>query len=251
MVAVFSARLDEAGKDGRPYVVVAGGVAVLEQWDRLEIEWNHLMRWRRVPIFHDSEFQDRSGPYRNWSELRRRRFVRAQEKIIDAHTAFTVAVGVERKVHAEIKKAMRGIKGFKTDSDYGLCFRMIRFVVCRKIAEVFPDAKVQFLVEQGPDAADAGVIYEDVRRTVGAKYRPARHAEMLAGFAHAPKGVFRSLEAADYLAGRAMRDLEQDKLIPPEREQQLSFIMTEQFLRKWYEDKHLSRVDQLAPLLVG
>jgi hypothetical protein len=131
---------------------------------------------------------------------------------------------------------MRGIRGFKADSDYGLCFRMIRFLVCHEIAKHFPDARVQFLIESGPDAAGAGVIYEDVRRTAGAKYRPARHAEMLAGFAHAPKGVFRSLEAADYLAGRAMRDLEQGKLNAAHREEAISFLMSEKFLRKWYED---------------
>jgi hypothetical protein len=236
VVAVFSARLDEAGKDGRPYVVVAGGVALLQQWDRLESKWDHLMRWRRIPIFHDSEFQDGDGPYRGWSEIKRRRFARAQEKIISEHTAFTVAVGVERKVHAEIKKSMKGIRSFKADSDYGLCFRMIRFLVCGEVAKYFPTAKVQFLIESGPDAADAGVIYEEVRKTAGAKYRPAQLAEMLAGFAHAPKGVFRSLEAADYLAGRSMRDLERGQFNATYREDQISFLMTEEFLRKrWYE----------------
>jgi hypothetical protein len=40
-----------------------------------------------------------------------------------------------------------------------------------------------------------------------AKYRPAEHSKMLGGFEHLPKGRLKSLEAADYLAGRALTRL--------------------------------------------
>jgi hypothetical protein len=44
------------------------------------------------------------------------------------------------------------------------------------------------MVEDGPFAADAGVIYQQIKRTDGAKYSPARYAAMMAGFAQVPKG---------------------------------------------------------------
>ena len=236
MAIIFSVCLDEVGKDERPYVIVAGGVGTLEQWGDLECKWDRLMQARGVGIYHKCDFDDRNGDFSGWGDLKRRNFVKAQEKAIRQCIPFTIAVAVEKKTHAKVKAAMRNIKNFKADSDYGLCFRVIRFLSCQKIATQVPEAKVQFLVEHGPDAADAGVIYEDVRKTNGAKWRPARYAEMLGGFAHAPKGQFRSLEVADYLAGRAMDDFEQGHLISAKRANQISALLDEEFLTRWHED---------------
>lgn len=94
---------------------------------------------------------------------------------------------------------------------------------------------MQFLVEHGPWAADAAMIYEQVRATHGAKYRPARHSEMLHGFAHAPKGTFRSLELADYLAGRSLDDLERGSFLS-KRRQHIAALMDKEFLLDWHDD---------------
>jgi len=232
----FSARLDETGTDGRsPYVIVAGGVTPPELWAKAEVSWKNLLSTRGVSAFHSKEFNEGSGDFEGWGDLKRKNFVKAQEKIVRNNVAIPIAIAVERKTHAKIKEKWRGVKNFKGDSDCGICFRVARFLICQKLAKIdSPTARVEFIVEDGPYAADTRVIYEDIKKTVGARFRPALYAEMLAGFASVPKRKLRSLEIADYLAGRAITDLQAGALL--KRPQQISMIMTSDFLNQWNED---------------
>lgn len=240
---IFSARLDETGTDGRsPYVFVAGAVSRPTEWDKLEASWSRLLATRHVAAFHTKEWDDEEGDFSGWSKLKRDNFSKAQRKIIKKTTIFQFAVGVERKTHTRIKNEWRGVKNFKADSDYGLCFRVARFLVCEKIAELFSsDSKVSFMVESGPYAADAATIYEQVRQTQNAKYRPALYSQMLNGFASVPKGELRSLEAADYLAGRAIADMARGAFPDPGRDQQISMLLTAEYLERWNENMSKER----------
>lgn len=233
----FSARLDETGTDGRSsFVIVAGGVSTVSDWNGLEAAWARLLDRSGVSAFHSKEFNERSGEFEGWSNLKCSRFTTAQEKILSRNVLFEIAVAVERKTHAAVKKAMHGTRGFKPDSDYGMCFRVLRYLVCEKLHSIDARAQVQFIVEQGPRAADAAVIYEQIRRMTGANYRPAKYAEMLAGFAHAPKGALKSLEAADYIAGRSLADLEAGRFIGSNRPRYMCALLHEDFLCRWHED---------------
>ena len=166
MAAFFSARIDETGTDGRsPYVIVAGGVSVPTEWDKLESAWNKLLPSRRVTAFHWKQFAAHDGEFAGWSSLKRKNFVQAIERIIRKTVVFQFAIAVDRAVHTAIKKEWRGVRGFKADSDYGLGFRVARFLVCDKLVRLASaSSKVQFIVESGPFAADAGVIYESIKR---------------------------------------------------------------------------------------
>lgn len=243
MAMFFSARLDETGTDGRsPYAMVAGGVSVPQLWDKLETSWERLLESRKVSAFHTKEFSAREGDFEGWGELKCKNFAKAQEKVIKKNITMQIAVAVHRDTHAKIKKKWVGVKNFKADSDCGICFRVARFIICEKLVEwkrkgiIETRPRLQLIIEDGPYASDAAVIYQDIKSTIGAKYRPAMHAEMLAGFANIPKGELRSLEAADYIAGRAIRDLERGTFIKPGRSEQISLLMTPEFLDHWNED---------------
>lgn len=233
----FSTRLDETGTDGHsPYAIVAGGISRPEHWDELEHLWGRLMKNRGVELFHTREFDAGDGDFAKWGKLKKSNFVRSMQKIVDKTVEFQIAVAVERETHTKIKTEMRGIRGFNPDSDVGLCFRIARFLICDKIATIFPDARVQFIVEDGPYAAGAAAIYQEIKKTKGAIYRPARYAEMMTGFASVPKGELRSLEAADYLAGRGIADLQIGRFTRPGRQNQISLLAGPDFLRAWHED---------------
>jgi hypothetical protein len=240
MAVFFSARLDETGTDGRsPYAMVAGGVSAVDLWDKLESRWNHLLRSRRVTAYHWSDFNQRKAPFDGWGDLKRRNFQKAQEKIINKTVAIQIAVAVHRETHANVKKRWAGVRNFKADSDCGLCFRVARHLICKKLVEFHANGtiptkpNVQFIVEDGPYAADAYTIYQETVATIGTKYKPTQYAEMLAGFGSLPKGQLRSLEAADYIAGRAIADLERGTFIEPGRTEQISMLMTPDFLEDW------------------
>src|SRR3954447_2666909 len=128
LVIVYSARLDEAGTDGRsPYTVLAGAVATAGQWDKLEERWDALLMRSKVDAFHYKEFNEPAPPFDRWSGFKRKRFIDSQEKAIEKNTLFRVSIGVENAVHKSIKERMRGIKGFRADSDYALCLRYLMF----------------------------------------------------------------------------------------------------------------------------
>jgi hypothetical protein len=86
---------------------------------------------------------------------------------------------------------MRGIKGFRPDSNYGLCLRYIMFLSCQTIENSgTDDFRLSILVEDGPWAAGAANVYSRVSRMTG-KWKPAKHAHRLDDFAIARKGATR------------------------------------------------------------
>jgi hypothetical protein len=181
-----------------------------------------------VSAFHTKEFNERSGDFEGWSDFKAKRFAGALNKIIRQTTYFDCAVAVDNAAHAQVKRDMQGIKGFKYDSNYGLAFRLARLRICRVIAAKRPDARVQFIVEDGPWAADASVIYQ----SIAASKDTQANANMLAGFATLPKRSMRSLEAADFLAGKAIADLAAG--IPDVRTRRHFIIADDAFLRDQY-----------------
>lgn len=233
-VAVFSVHLDETGTDGiSPYTVVAGAVAAPDQWDSLETAWSRLLARSAVDAYHWKEFKDGKGCFKGWSDLKRNRFVRAQEKIIRKNTIFRISAGVHDETHKDVKERMRGIKGFHPDSNYGLCLRYIMFHTCDQLTEIDPDCQLTILVEDGPWTAGALATYQRVSRMRGGS-KPSRYAHRLAGFGAASKGERFSLEAADYLAGSEHARLMAGK--PPQRgSETLSVLFTASILESLYE----------------
>ena len=241
MVALFRACFDEAGTGGRsPYSIVSGPVARLDQWDAFDRSWDELLNRNGVRYFHSKEFHDRNDDFDGWSNFKCKRFSDALAKRIKQKTALEVMVAVEDAVHARFKKELRGVKGFKTDSDVGLAFRIAMFLTCLNVESIDRSAKVAFVVETGPYSNDANVIYEDIEKTGGHPWKPARYAHMLGGFASLPKGQLRGLEAADYLADRSLKDIE-DNLRTP-RPKLVYAIANEKFLEEWYHGVLRERV---------
>lgn len=233
-VALFSVRLDETGTGGHHTItVVAGAVALPAQWDELERKWTGLLARSSVKVFHAMEFNDRSPPYNNWTRFKCQRFTATQNKIIAMNTAFRVSVGIDQAAHKDIKARMKGIKGFHADSDYGLSLRYLLFQTSEQLLRLDPTHTLAVMVEDGPWAKGAFVTYQRVA-AMRAKWKPAKHAHRLAGFASVPKGIRPSLEAADFIAdqelvrmGRGSNNRRQGDT--------LSLLLTADLLERWYE----------------
>ncbi len=234
-VALWSMRLDESGTDGRsPYTVVGGAVALPGQWGKLERAWNALLVRSKVPAYHWKEFHDRNNAvFGKWSQLKRKRFMGAQEKIINRNTLFRVSTGIERKLHADVKVLMRGIKGFHPDSDYTLALRYLMFHTCDELVKIDPNARLVVMIEDGPWAAGAAAAYRRVA-AMTAKKRPAKHAHRLAGFAIVCKGDRVSLEAADHIAGEEHARMVAGRR-PPKGGKLLSQLWAKKELNHWYK----------------
>jgi hypothetical protein len=214
-------------------VVVGGAVSADNAWGKLEASWSNLLKRSKVTAYHWKEFQDRDEDFKGWSDFKRKRFVETQEKIINSNALFRVSIGLESAVHAEIKGRMKGIKGFVAESDYSLCLRYLMFHTSEQLLKVDRNHRLAILVEDGPWASGALTTYQRVSAMIG-KWKPAKHAHRLAGFAMAPKGKFRSLEAADYIAGSEHARMLGGDLSPRHRGY-LSMLLTRPDLERWYE----------------
>jgi hypothetical protein len=234
LVAMFSIRLDETGTDGRaPFPVVGGAVASLAQWEKLEAAWEDALRTRNVSAFHYKEFNGRTGEFDGWSDLKASRFEDRLRKICQKNTLFRLCAGVDSAAHADVKRRMKGIKGFMPDSDYGLCFRYLLHATSEQIAKnITDDFKIMVMIEDGPFASGAVDLYERIVNMTGT-WRPAKHAHRLDGISVVPKGRRRSLEAADYLVGIAGRRTASGRFLRSDGYQH-SIVMNDIGDARWY-----------------
>ena len=251
---LFSLRLDETNthvKGG--FLTVAGAVASLSQWDKLEAAWSKKMVAVGADYFHLKDFDARQSPYSNWTEFKARRFEDALHKIIWKNTFFRCSVSVDSGVHRAIKGRMKGIQGFRGDSDYGLCLRYLMFWTCEELCKHDPDPTLGVIVEDGPYSAGAAELYQRIVAMQG-KWKPAKHAHRLAGFGSLPKGVLRSLEAADLIAGREHKRLTSKLERERATDDVLSIVLDEAKLEEWYSgmmrEKDLRR-DHYAKTRLG
>jgi hypothetical protein len=232
LVAVFSLRLDETGTDGlSPITVVAGAVATKDQWDKLEDRWQAIMSRNGVDNFHAKEFNGRLAPFNDWSHLKRSRFVDALQRTVARNTTFRASVGIEHAVHKEIKARWKGISGFNADSDYGLCLRYLMFSTSEELLKIDAHHQLTVMVEDGPWSEGAYATYRRVSAMQG-KWKPAKHAHRLAGFAAVPFGERPSLEAADFIC-----DQEHARMKAGLRRSQgdtLSVVLTRDILEQWH-----------------
>jgi len=167
--------------------------------------------------------------------FKKRRFQGFQERIINDHTVFRISAAVHQDTHRNVKDRMRGIKGFKADSDYGLCLRVIMFGACEHLSRSDPNCRLAVMVEDGPWTSGAYDTYNRVA-AMQAKWKPAKHAHRLAGFSSVPKGVRPSLEAADYIAAKEhLRATADIRTAPLQGQNILSYFLSEAELERWYE----------------
>ncbi len=241
-IIFFSAHLDEAGVDGKsPFAILGGAVATTQQWNGLSESWNRVLQSRGITAFHNRDVEARRGEFSSWGPLKRKNFVRSLDKTIEDNSIFEISVAVHRDAHLGVKKAMQGVRNFKPDSDVGMCFRLTNFLICQALSSHFDAPKVQFIVEDGPYSAGMRSIYEEISASSGSANRTAMYGDMHSGFASLPKGQLRSLEAADRVCGRAMRQLKKGTFLQKSSRRRIAVLADEKFLRAWHEDIHKER----------
>jgi len=245
---LFGLRLDETNthvKGG--FFTVGGAVGTTDGLESLEKAWSRKLSAAGVDEFHLKNFDARQEPYYGWSDFKARRFEDALHKIIKKHTVFRCSVSVDSAVHIEIKDRMRGVRGFRGDSDFSLCLRYLMFWICEQLVQVDADATLSVIVEDGPYSAGAADVYQRVAAMQG-KWKPAKHAHRLVGFGSRPKGCLRALEAADLIVGREHQRLANGRASSGDV---LSVTLNRPRLEQWYEgmmqEKELRRAHGQRP----
>jgi hypothetical protein len=66
-------------------LTIGGAFASFEAWESFSIDWAALLQWAGITAFHMTDFEARKGPYGEWSNCKRRKFLNAALEIMAAH----------------------------------------------------------------------------------------------------------------------------------------------------------------------
>jgi len=183
----------------------------------------------KVHSFHYKDFEGRQKDFYDWGPLKAKRFMSRTEKMIDDNVSFRVVGGIDPRVHADVKRRMKGITGFRGDSDYGLCLRWLLFQSCEHLSQkVGDDFSMSVIMDDGPYAAGAVSLFHQLRRMRGKN--GARHARKYGDIAVLGKESL-SLQVADAIVG-----IEADRLTGPKykRDNRLRGLLDGPKLEFWY-----------------
>lgn len=73
-------------------VVVAGYVATYERWRTFQSKWKNILAKEGLEFFHMTDFENRKGPYKDWSQKQRLHVIKKLIDAIKQRTLFGVAV---------------------------------------------------------------------------------------------------------------------------------------------------------------
>jgi hypothetical protein len=122
---MVTAYVDESGiHQGSLVVVMAGYFAVLEEWERFEVDWNEALRQAGVSTFHATDCRHGYGFFRDMPREKRAELYKTMVQIVTSHhligTSSSTLLHDYENVMSDIPKPMF----FKP---YVLCFQHVLF----------------------------------------------------------------------------------------------------------------------------
>src|SRR5258705_408694 len=95
IICVLKAYLDESGiHQGSRICAIAGFVATQEEWEKIERLWSRALLDAGIDCFHMAEFENRKGPYAEWSKTRRYNLLDKLVEILKAREIVSVGSGI-------------------------------------------------------------------------------------------------------------------------------------------------------------
>ena len=147
LVLALHAYFDDSGTHaGSEAVTVAGYISTVEQWDMFTREWAAVLAEWGLGCFHMTDFANKVGKYREWSDQERRfRFGRLVS-IINRHAIASVGIGIPKQAFDQIfpKNAKRFVGGA-----YGLAATACFFEAARILEPGYPSARIAYFFEAG------------------------------------------------------------------------------------------------------
>lgn len=207
LLALFiSGHFDESGThSGSAYTVMGGYVATEAQWAVFDWAWRNLLSTYGLTRFHSKEFRGRAGEFKGWTVRRQDEFAKVAEALLARSTLFSIVAGLVNRDHDEFRKNP-GIKHYR-HSHYGACFHQCMANAVKIVERNFAGEQISFVLEAGhKNAGDAARIFTTAK--IG-KLNSAGKQTILAPYLGdlSFQSGLSSLEAADFLAHRAYRDI--------------------------------------------
>lgn len=195
-VLVMACYLDDSDTVGSSVATIAGYIASAENWKRLEDHLDEVCKRYGVGILHAKEFHDTKGDFKNWSALKKMRFIDdlyANAKLI----TFGISSSCS-KAWSEIKKQH---KAHAQTSLYRLMFSNVVLTLTfnNPLAAHIRGQGISFLVESGHNNnADIEQYFHKVRTQ-------KNYEGCLKSLSFVSKDSSRAIQLADFLAFHSRR----------------------------------------------
>ena len=200
--AMFAAYFDEAGGDDLGFLIVAGYVATIEQWQNFEIDWKLFLAKFDVPCLHMKWYSQNKKCFAKFegNESLRARFLGTAAEIIGAHAKRCFISIVSIKDFAEVDQTYALSDSLK--SPYALAGRSVVGLANNWARN--PQTKtldIEYVFEDGgPDKGGLISAVEALPPYLPApSFKPGRNIEPSNKWPQGRIGLVQ-LQAADYLA---------------------------------------------------
>jgi hypothetical protein len=203
---MLAAYLDESGTDLRtkPALVVAGYLAPVSSWRRLERGWRTLLKKERVTVFHRTDMEGCQGEFAKWNALGGSREVHRQRVLKDCHRLIRRA-RIKGIAYAINQRDFARHIPSKLEDRYGSAYAICAGVCAEELAN-WSLAKgyhelIAFVFESGVKGAAKAMA------SIEEKLRPNA---AFGSITLAAKQKVLSLQAADFFAYEACRHIENE-----------------------------------------
>jgi hypothetical protein len=199
-LSLFTAYLDDSGNhDGAKSLVIAGFLGLTIDWVNFEILWANLLNRYALTHVRGTKLASFRGEFETWNAKKRHRFVEDMVQTLNVAGLLGIAATLDERVFKEVfPQATIAL----ADKAFGLLFRLLALKMCSRVS--CGDGEISFVLEDGSrDDSDAKRVFESLKTR---KSDPL--ARKLGTFAVASKKAFGALQAADFLAYNAYRNMD-------------------------------------------
>ena len=211
MIRVY---MDDSGThSGSPYCLIAGYWGGHGQWLKFEREWQKVLTAYNVPEFHAKIYwardakKERVGPYKGWSEDRRREVLFSLLNVIGKHKVYPFAHGVSRSEWNKQSRLERqnycGSNGRLQAPDNPM---YMAFTTCilRTIRHCHPGVMMNFVLDSNKNSDPwAAISYGELKSFMSREGRAEARKLGDLTFAFSDRAL--PLQAADLLAYEAYK----------------------------------------------
>lgn len=200
LVAHLTAYFDKSGDVDKPVMVVAGFIATVNEWDRLERPWKQTMKHYGVNDFHMTDLMDGDGEFAapSWTQKRKDTFTARLASIIVDHARVSVGGGIEV---AKFNAARLGDARQYVGDAYRLCCSDVLIASSNWAMECSKRESMNFVFDRdGKFFSETTMLYHSVTQSPSAvaKFR-------IGGIAFDDRESAVGLQAADMLANLLFR----------------------------------------------
>ena len=227
LVVMLRAYFDDSGKFNDPQetaVVVAGGIAEVEQWVGFDLEWKRTLDKFNVSEFHMSHLAHFKGEYTGWAENKRKGFLRALCQIVDKYIRKPIGGLVPKDAFQSLSPERRAQW---MNDPYFVCLQDAMRLAGNMAHELFvPAESVHIICDQQPGfEAKANRVYRACQKQL-------EHGDRLVQFGFGDSKDYPGLQLADLIAYEALHVV-RDILDPKKNEiDNMRWPMTQLFKKQ-------------------